>query len=40
MTSDPITVAARTAPLNTETTGCGHAQPCSRLISEADAQTR
>jgi hypothetical protein len=40
MTSDPITAAALAAPLNTETTGCGHAQPFSRLISEADAQTR
>jgi hypothetical protein len=39
MTSDPIT-AALAAPLNAETTGYGHAQPFSRLISEADAQTR
>jgi hypothetical protein len=39
MTSEPIT-AALAAPLDTETTGCGHVQPFSRLISEADAQTR
>ena len=29
MTSDPITVAALATPLNTETTGCGHAQPAA-----------
>ena len=46
MSSDPITphppppLPALAAPLNTETTGCGHAQPSSRLISEADAQKR
>ena len=28
------------AQLNTETTGFGHIQPRSRLISEADAQNR
>ena len=39
MTSDRTT-AALTSPLNTETTGYGHAQPYSRLISEADAQKR
>ena len=40
MTSDPITAVALAAPLNTETTGCGHAQPRSRSISEAYARTR
>ena len=40
MSSDPLALAALATPLNTERTGCGHAQPRSRLISEADAQTR
>lgn len=40
MSSVPITVAALVTPLKTETTGCGRPQLCSRLISEAYAQTR
>ena len=40
MTSDPITGTAVPAPLKTETTERGHTLPRSRLISEADAQTR
>lgn len=39
MFSNPITVTALAAPLITETTGGNHVQPCSRLISEAYAQT-
>ena len=39
MFPDPITVTALAAPLTTETTGDHHVQPCSRLISEAYAQT-
>ena len=39
MASDPITVGALGAQLKTESTGCGHAPPRSRLISEAYAQT-
>ena len=39
MFSHPITATTPATPLKTEATGCGPTLPCSRLISEAYAQT-